>query len=1428
MSFVGDCALSPFLETLFAKLASSESLHFATEKQVHNEFNKWEKILRTIHAVLDDAEEKQVKDRHVKIWLAQLRDLAYDADDILDEFATEAMKDHRRQANTSKVRKIIHTFFTTSFTTPNAFLFSYKMMSQIKAITVRLQDLGIQKCNLQLRENDVGNGYGRPNKRIIERIPSTSLVNEALVYGRDDDKRAIIDLLLQNINGSDDHGDVSVIPIVGIGGIGKTTLAQLVYNDGSIKDYFDVRAWVCVSEDFDIVRITKTILQSVDSEAVCNEVNDLNLLQVKLKEKLFKKNFLIVLDDVWNESYNDWTVLRSPFEAGASRSKIIVTTRSQNVSSNVGTVPDYYSLKELSDDDCLFILTQHSLRAKDFSGHSDLKEIGEQIVKKCNGLPLAAKTIGGLLRTRVDPDAWEDVLQNDIWNSSEEGKSLPALWLSYYHLPPHLKQCFLYCSILPKDYEFGEEEVVLLWMAEGLLQQSNSTTKRQIEKLGSMYFQDLVSRSFFQVSNRNRSWFVIHDLINDLARSVAGEICFRVEGDKPSKISSRARYSSYIGSRFNGVGTFDAFYEAEHLRTFLPFMLPKDGDCFLTNNVLIDLLPRLRRLRVLSLEGYYISELPDSIGDLRHIRYLNFSYTKIKCLPDSICSLFNLQTLLLRGCDRLKQLPSNLRFLTNLRYLDISGANSIQGMPFGIDELTDLQTLSDFVVGQGVGYQIKELKNLSNLKGRLSISGLDNLVDVQDALEARLFDKPSLDDLEMKWIPDLKDNLGNAGVEKEVLSLLQPHKKLKKLSIKCYGGLTFPTWIGDPSFKKLTFLNFEHCRKCASFPSVGKLPFLKTLYIKGMSYVKRVDAEFYGENCSNAFPSLEILHVEDMPELKEWNPYEVDEKTRSFDSLRDLSVKKCPKLSGTLPSYLPCLEKLVIHDCQVLVVSVPNSSRLCELEIVGCKEVGHETSLDLCSLKKVSLSNITNFIRGLMLLGLTKTEFLRIGGCGELTSLWQNRWGWLAQSRCLRNLEILNCPQLVSMEIGAQKEELAQIETLSSLEYLRIKHCERLEKLSTTLYNLTSLRELEIVKCPRLISFSHNNLPPTLTGLVIKNCENLHCLMEEDEGIKISSTSLLNHLIVERCPSLISLSSRGELPVRLQHLKIWSCSKLAYLSSSGQLPVGLKHLRIDLCQMLESIAHSVHNNTCLELISIARCEKIQYLPDGLDKLTHLQQIQIECFRSLVSIPRLPSASLKVLRLSWCRKLQALPNGMHNLTSLQELELSNCPCLLSFPEEGLPTNLASLTVSKPEILEGLISWGLHKLTSLKRLTIKGGYSDGVSFPHEEKGMVLPSSLRRLAISDFPNVEILSLRGFQNLLCLECLCVVNFPKLKYFPRRDMVWSLLELYIHDCPLLKQRCRRDEGQEWPSIAHIPFVQVDNKFIYDSVEEKLESDLDE
>ncbi|XVF82276.1 hypothetical protein PTKIN_Ptkin16aG0033000 [Pterospermum kingtungense] len=883
LSAIGEVVVSKFFDFLLDTLGSSEFLQFASEKHIQEELQKLKKELLDIRALLDDAEERQINDQSVKVWLSDLQNLAYDVDDIVDEIQTEISRRNLmlecRGSSSKKPRLIPHSF--------NAVMFNRDMMTMINDITAKLKDLEPRRNQLQLRIID----YPKPN-RIQERQQPTSLEIETHVYGREKDKETILELVFK----SDNEGNF-VIPIVGMGGIGKTTLAQLVYNDDTVQSHFDLQAWVTVSDDFDVRRITKAILQSVTSEP-CNE-NDLNLLQEKLKEELSEKKFLIVLDDVWNENYHNWTILQSPFLSRTPGSKIIVTTRSFDVSFAMGvSLP--HSLEVLSEDDCLSVFAQHALGTRDFGGHPYLKEVSEKIVRKCSGLPLAAKTLGGLLRTNLDHDAWKRVLESEIWKLSDHRCGIiPALQLSYLHLPPQLKRCFAYCAILPKGYEFEEKELIMLWRAEGFLHEARE--KQRIEDLGHEYFRDLLSRSLLQRSNKDRSRFVMHDLINDLVQSVAGEICFRIEGDK--KISKHTRHLSYIAGDFDGIKKFKGISEVQRLRTFLPLRLPNVGGGYVTNNVLTHLLPNLRCLRVLSLEGYAIENLPDFIGDLKHLRYLNFSRTFIKCLPESISALYNLETLLLRRCSKLEKLPLEMENLVNLCYLDITGASDLKGMPSNFGTLSDLKTLSDFILGENMGSQLRELEGLSNLRGQLCISGLENVVDTQDALKARLHDKTELDKLELKWCKDLRNRTGE--IEKKVLDLLQPSKKLKELAIKYYCGMMLAKWVGDSSFSELQSLCLVNCQNCTSLPSVGQLPLLKNLRIKGLHNVTSVGVEFFGEKTTNAFPSLEILEFENMPNWESWSVFEVVKEAREFPKLHELAIVNCPELVGSIPEYLP-------------------------------------------------------------------------------------------------------------------------------------------------------------------------------------------------------------------------------------------------------------------------------------------------------------------------------------------------------------------------------------------------------------------------------------------------------------------------------------------------------------------------------------------
>ncbi|TYH21172.1 hypothetical protein ES288_A04G021700v1 [Gossypium darwinii] len=1336
MSVFGEAALSAFLELLSAKLLDSVLNFVADHRQVHQQLKLWQSILPEIKAVLNHAEEKQIKDEAVKNWLDDLQDLAYDVDDILDNFAYQELRlklqKTQPQACTSKVQKLIPTCCTGGHFSPISFMFNAKMISKIKAITDRLNSLNTRRSSLGLSEIM---SQGATSKGKKPRLQPTSLMDEAVEYvGRANEKQEMLELLKSN-----NSDGVCVLSIVGMGGIGKTTLAQLVYNDPSIEESFDHKSWVCVSDDFDAVNITKTILRSLDADS--RDENDLNLLQVKLKKKLTGKRFLLVLDDIWNESYRDWTILRKPFGAGT---KIIVTTRLEKVSSNVDSVKVFY-LDKLSHHDCLSIFAQHALKARNFDGHPQFKEIGENIVRRCNGLPLAAEAIGSLLRTVTDHSEWEKVYESEMWDLPEDTCGLiPALRLSYHYLPPHLKRCFEYCSIFPKDYEFEEEEIILLWRAEGFLQ-----SKAKI--------QDKVSRSFFQISSKDKSRFVMHDLMNDLAQLVAGEICCRLEGEKQQKFSHRSRHSSYVSDdRYHIVKKFEAFYQMTSLRTFLP-VLHRRSHFYLTSVVLEDLLPRLSYLRVLSLRGYEIYDLPDFFENLKHLRYLNFSSTDINCLPDSLCTLYHLETLILRDCSELKNLPSKIGNLVNLHFLDIRGADSIKRMPSGFDQLTKLQILSNFVIGEGDGHLIRELKNWSSLRGNFCLPGLEN-VNGQDAREAKLNEKLGIDGLELQWGTDLENSTRKEEVEERALDFFRPQKKLKQLIIENYGGVKFSSWIADSSFENLSSWKLRNCKNCKSLPSVGRLQLLKDLSIIGFDQVQKIGVEFFGENQLNPFASLEILSFE-----------------------REKKVLKLPRL-----------------------LSISSFPSLCKFSIQGCLEL-----VDDCS-------SPFNIPADRTMLRFGNSKHFEIDGWGweELASLSQHGFSLVGH----RFITVWRCPQLQSLE--AEEAEL-QPDKISRVEYLKIAYCDRLNRLPQVLHELTFLTVMEIDNCRSLVSFAENDLPPNLKKLRIRDCENLEYLVDEKEDNKCMSNTLclLEVLEIFFCPSLTSLSSKGQKNIRnqLQFLQITGCSKLSCLFSNTNFPITLKLLIIGGCPELEYIAQEFEETACLESIQIFR-SGIKSLPRGLDKLIHLQEILLDSCSSLVSFEEsgLLTTSFRAFVVDGCGNFGALPKCVVSITSLRELHVRNCSADISFTSEGFPANLTSLAISNaPKIYRSLAEWGLNRLTSLQELAIGGGgCSNVVSFPEEGIGMMLPPSLTCITLFGFENLEFMFSEGFQELASLKELVIVNCPKLKSLPEKDMLCSLGYLYISSCPLLKEECSSDKGREWSKISHIPLVQIDFKSV--------------
>ncbi|CAN6561851.1 unnamed protein product [Malus baccata var. baccata] len=1048
---VGEIFLAAFLEVLLHRLVPREILtNFGHLRGAGKKLGKWRGMLYGIAFVLNDAEEKQLTNNDMVQWLDDLEDLAYDVDDVLDKFSTEMLRWKAKEQTRSRTRSMVRGLIPK-------FKFKFNVRVEVEETTHRLQEISERKDMLGLKY------IGTP-------MP---------VIGRDDDKAKIIEFLSKDEPSS---VNFDVIAIVGMPGVMKTTLSQLVLNKNTdAQKEFNPEVWVSVSDEFDLLRITKAIIESVTAEPC--QLEEFNSILERLSKVLVNKKLLLILDDVWNTcDYELWERLRSPFRAEAPGSKIIVTTRDAKVARTMGAT-EVHDLQCISNDDCWKVFVQHGSLSLNNVVAPDFRFLREKIVARCNGLPL---------------------------------------------------RCFAYCSILPKDYEFGEMQLILLWMVEGLLQVPGE--RKEMEDIGADYFGD-----------KDNSTYVMHDLVGDLASSVLGEIYFRLEDKLDHRCSPKTRHSSYILGKHDGVIKFEAFKEATHLPTFLPLTLSKDLFNFLTW-VTLDLLPRMEYLWVLSLNGYRIMQLPNSIGKVKHLQYLDLTHTEITSLPESISTLHNLQTLILDHCSL---------------------------MPTELGRLTNLQTLQTFVVGKESGLGISEIMGVLHLRGTLHLLRLENVLDVQDAMKANFVNKDGLDEFVLEWS-------NKKEMKVDVLDSLQPHQNLQVLNIRRYGGLKFSPWVGDPLFTNMVVLRLEGWHQCQFLPPLGQLPSLKELSISGMSAVENVGIEFYGES-NFPFPLLESLTFSVMLNWKEWSPCKHDQ-TKAFPCLNRLCITNCPKLEGSLPENLDLLSKLVIYGCEQLVASIASYQEFCEL-ISRISKFGQCTSFVYFArhqirpkLRRISITSCKN------LKSLIEEE--EVEGSSFSSPSFMHE-----ETSCLQDLVMINCPYVASLSFRGHLPR--------SLKRLLIRGSKQVESVADTFNDNTCLEDINLKGCSNLKSLPDGFACATLLifkGYGFKTVEimflggrhssssrgfatALRVLSIDGEDPDVVSFPLekfpemllpksLIELHISNLPNLMKLGAGIQLLTSLVHLDIWGCPKLPSMEKEG-MPVSVTQLSIDRSPMLK-------------------------------------------------------------------------------------------------------------------------------------------------------------------------------------------------------------------------------------------------------------------
>ncbi|KAL3749228.1 hypothetical protein ACJRO7_010341 [Eucalyptus globulus] len=899
---------------------------------VNRELEALGDTVSTLQSVLDHAEEQYHRSPQIKVWVDKLKEAFYDAQDMLEEFNIEAMQRELRGHN--EMMKEVRTFFSSS----NQLAFKMKMSYKLRAVRKRIEAIKADK-GFHLDE--------RPEREWRKREETHSFIREGDIIGREDDKKTIVEFLLD----SNVQENVSILPIVGIGGLGKTALAQSVYNDKMVSKQFNLKMWVCVSDDFDMKKIVKNIIACAEKEESIDDA--MERLQSKLRGAIDGKRYLLVLDDLWTTELETWLSLKTLLLGGARGSKILITTCLPLVAEITGTTPPHL-LRSLSESASLKLLMQIACCKEEEIQNPDMLAIGKDIVGKCSGVPLAIRTIGSLLFKKSKLE-WLRFKENELLDvSRREDGIMSILKLSYDHLPSHLKQCFAFCSLFPKNYKIKKQTLVNLWMAKGFIKQSNGP--HHLEDIACGYFKDLLWSNFFQDYQENEETCKMHDLMHDLACLVAGTECW-VTWDHPKHKLERTRHISH-DSTSNFMGKLPiSRLKASTLRTILLFTRDWRGEPT-SEADLHRLIQSFKRLRILHLHAANVEKVPRSIGKLKYLTYLDLSYNKsLKSLPNSITRLQNLQTLNL-NYSSLEELPKGIRKLVSLRILNIDDCDKLYYMPCGLGQLSLLHRLNCFILPKYKAFTenycgLGELNRLNNIRGTLSIKNLDSVTDVvEESKAANLREKHSLEVLVLSWdIFNITDEAIITKRDEALLDGLRPPDNLQELIIDGYNGESFPMWMTE--LPNLVELKLAWCKRCKHFPQFG-LSKLKRLDISGMNSLEYLLGE-----CLESLTSLESLDIYYLPRLTSlplglWHLsklvdlcitwcYELDlSKDESgniildfhgLQSLRSLRIGHLPKLES-LPQWilqLRSLECLYISDC-------PNFKALSE-QIEKCPSI---------------------------------------------------------------------------------------------------------------------------------------------------------------------------------------------------------------------------------------------------------------------------------------------------------------------------------------------------------------------------------------------------------------------------------------------------------------------------------------------------------
>ncbi|GMN59915.1 hypothetical protein TIFTF001_029008 [Ficus carica] len=868
-------------------------------RSVHKEVAKFKRELQSILAFLKDADRRAEDEEDninygVKVWVEELREVAFQIENVIDEYTHHVAQKRQQHEQRSHRRKLIG------------------LLQKIACFIIRLKPRHdtastIQDLKQAVREiNERSQRYGFNSTQ----QGSTTTAQDNVWYDPRNNARFLQDTEVVGIESARDElmnvleresPSRIVILVVGMGGLGKTTLAHQAYVRA--KGRFDYHAWIEVSKLYNKVELLRSLMKKfcqARKESAPEGIDAMNeeTVTTKLRDYLQGKRYFVVFDDIWNISF--WADVANALPGyNGSIGRIIITTRDVNVADfcRISSFVHLHELQPLPWEKAWELFCNKAF-LHDLQGQcpTHLRELSDSIVKRCEGLPLAIVVLAGLLSTKNKTlDEWRKLstsLSSELVSNRHLESITKILSLSYYDLPYYLKSCFLYFGIFPEDYSIRHGRLIRQWIAEGFVKPKKD---KPIELVAEEYLVELINRSLVQVSevdfDGKAKTCRIHDLLRDIILKKMEDLSFcRVfsRNDSNFKVLTR-RISLLHNARDAFQGSIP---EASHVRSL--FIIDSDT---IPNSLVQTMVVNFNLLKVLDFEDApNLDHLPKDIGDLFHLRYLSLRGTRVRLLPTSIGKLINLETLDLK-LSLVYELPVEINKLSRLRYLLVYNwdytldwsIHSIRGVkiPKGIGRLKSLQKLY-FVDASIVGVDVfKELRELTELR-KLGMTKL------------RSEDGTSLSEClkEMKHL----ECLDISSTEEEELIDLEsmsssPPLSLRRLYLK--GHLRkLPDWI--PKLQNLVRIRIRWSKLEENpLKSLQNLPNLLELGICQDAYCGK---ELHFEK--DGFPQLKVLSLYDISSL---NSLAIAKG--ALRNLENFNIGNCPQLEE-VPSGFQHLRNL--------------------------------------------------------------------------------------------------------------------------------------------------------------------------------------------------------------------------------------------------------------------------------------------------------------------------------------------------------------------------------------------------------------------------------------------------------------------------------------------------------------------------------------